>query len=436
MAARSQAEVLALIQALEDVYADEVTDAGGMDTLLSALETQCVTGDHEEENIELLAAIKAVRDARNGVMKAILEKFAGPIGKVLGRFASSPNLADLEVNLAYFQKWLIDNADEFEERGFTKASTFTAGGSNVGTAQVLVHNIDPAYGGDVGHVETKTVVCTKPYPEAPTEGNEEYEVRSTAPGDYAYLEGGSGDGNTYKQEYGKAAQGLSAEQEVISTNEPFNSVCGDEASGNVINDGDFENTTLTDEWTVSNAGWAIDSTDECIGAQSVKTEEDTVMYQYIGARMHQLCIYGADYIAKKTSTPTGTLTIKIKDDSTTHLTLTKDVSTLTTSAVKQAFGTFVLPANADMSTLRVELEMATYGSSGKVIVDEVCLQMLKVCDGGQAFGVTGGVTPAAKHDVYTNAVTGGTSGDNMELLNRMFKRGFESDTAATDWADN
>lgn len=435
MANRSQAEVLALVQALEDVFADLVTDQGGLDTLLAAVETQAAVGDHEEENNELFAWLQRMRTAMNNLFSAFLTVDA-PLAKVLARFASSPDLADMETALAYFQKWLIDNSDEFEERGFTKASSASAGGSNTGNPAILIHAIDPAYGGDVGHVETKTLTCEKAYPEAPIEGNEVFVVRGAAPGDYTYLEGGSGIGNAYQQEYGRAPQGLSAQQEVLQTGVEFSGVCGDEASGNLINDGDFENSDLNTEWTESSGTWTEETTDECIGAQSVSTQGNGILYQPVGARLTQLCIYGMDFIAKKTGTPTGSLTMKLKDDSTTHLTITKDISTLTTSAVKQAFGTVVLPKTADMSTLRIEFEVSSYGSSGKIVIDEATLQMLKVIDGGYAIGVSGGVTPAAKHDSWTFATTGGTTGDNMEMLNRLYKRGFESDTAATDWPDN
>lgn len=435
MANRSRAECLALIQAFEDIYADQQTDLGGMDTLISTLEAQLVTGDHEEENIKLMDVVRVLRRAIDGVHDALMTA-AAPLAKVLGRYAGAPDLNDIEGCLAYFQKKLVDDGDEFEERGFTKASSASAGGSNTGNPAILIHAIDPAYGGDVGHVETKTLTCEKAYPEAPIEGNEVFVVRGAAPGDYTYLEGGSGIGNAYQQEYGRAPQGLSAQQEVLQTGVEFSGVCGDEASGNLINDGDFENSDLNTEWTESSGTWTEDTTDECVGAQSVSTQGNGVLYQFVGARMVQLCIYGMDFIAKKTSTPTGSLTMKLKDDSTTHLTITKDISTLTTSAVKQAFGTVVLPKTADMSTLRIEFEVSSYGSSGKIVIDEATLQMLKVIDGGYAIGVSGGVTPAAKGDSWTFATTGGTTGDNMEFLNRLYKRGFESDTAATNWADN
>lgn len=434
MANRALADVLALIQAREDIYADQQTDLAGLDTLLSAFETQAAAGDFEDENLVMGAWLKSVRSAMDTLAKVLIDD--GGLSTVLGRYASSPNLADKETNLAYFQKKLVDDADEFEERGLTKATTATAGGSNTGTNQVIIHTIDPAYGGDVGHVETKTISVEKAYPVVAIEGNEELVIRGAAKGDYEYLEGGSSVGNAYQQEYGKAPQGPSELQEVLQTGEPFNSVCGDEQSGNLINDGDFENANLNDEWVESTGTWTEDTTDECIGLQSVSTQGNGILYQFVGARVYQRCFYGIDFVAKKTSTPTGSLTMKLKDDATTYITITKDIATLTTGPVKQTFGTVFLPKTADMSTLRVEFEVSTYGSSGKVVIDEATLQMLKVVDGGYAIGVTGGVTPGAEGDVFTIATTGGTTGDNMEFLNRVFKRGFESDAAATDWPDN
>lgn len=436
MADRSTAEVLALLQALEDVLTDVITDQGGLVTLLNALEAQFNVADPHPVNTELSAKLQTLYDAMNGVMDAVTG-FADPIAKVLGLYAGSPNLNDRDINLRAFQAKLVADADELEQAGYTKFTAMDAGGGNTGNGTIMVHNIDPAQGGDISHVETLTLRCSKSYPDTALNAEEFVAVGAT-PARLKYLEAGSGMGGAYQLALGGDVDpnALSGQQPQVQTGDVIASIGGDEGTGNLVNNGDFEDDSLTGEWTVAGSNATLDTASAMDGVNSLKFAGDDTVTQDVGSRLNPRVIYGLEVYAKKSGTPTGTLTIKLKDGSTDHITITKDISTLTTSPVKQTYGTVLLPASADMETLKVEVKVASYGGSGNIYVDNVVLASLVVVDGGRALRPVQGLAPWRKGDVFTKATTNANTGDNQKLMRFLFKRAFEADSAATDWPDN
>lgn len=439
MANRALADVLALDQAIRDLHDDVVTDLGGFKTNANAIEDLVDNGDTVPENAKLSAWLEEFRLRCNAVYDHF-EALNEPLSIVHARYASAESFDDVEKNWARFQDKLVTDADEFESRGFTKFTAWSAGGSNVGTGTAMIYNIDPAQGGDIGRDETLTARCSKSYPDTNL-GREVFVITGEAKGDWSHEEGGSGDNETYGRTYGIGTNDLGPAVQskgyFKNVGEEIESVGTEASDGNLVNDGGFENATLSDNWTVSSGSAAINSSTPINGDQDLSFPGNSVVYQSVAGKVFPGVIYGLEAWYKKVGTiSAGTFTLKLKDGTTDHITISLTLSSAATSNTKLAYGTVLLPATAVTGSMQVEAAVASYSGSGTLQIDEIKLVPLYVVGGGRAVAFTGGLVPfKAQNDVFTGDTTGGTGGTLMRMLNRITKRGFESDTAATNWTD-
>lgn len=439
MAARVLADVLSLDQALRDLHDDVVTDLGGFKTNADAVEDLIDNGDTAPENALLTNWLKGFKDKCDALYNHF-EAINEPLSQVHARYAGAEDLSNTELNWARFNDKLVADGDEFESRGLSKFSAWSAGGSNVGDGTAMVHNLDPAVGGDVGRAETLTARCLKSYPDTDLD-REVWEITGEKPGDWAHEEGGSARGGTYARTYGLGTSDVGNavnEQEYCAQTGDEIITVGDEAQGgNLLNDGGFENATLSENWTVAGGNAALNSSSPINGTQDLSISGDETIDQSVAGKVYPGVIYGLEAWYKKVGTiSAGTFTLKLKDGTTDHITISLTLSSAATSSTKLAYGTVLMPKTAVTSLMEVELATSSWSGGGTLQVDKVKLVPLYVM-GGRAVAFTGGLTPfKAKNDLFTGATTGGTGGTLMRMLNRIAKRGFESDSTATDWPDS
>lgn len=439
MAARGISDVLGLDQALRDLHDDVVTDLGGFKTNANAVEDLIDNGDTAPENAKLTDWLKGFKE-RCDALYTHFEAINEPLSQVHARYAGAEDLSDAALNWARFNDKLVADSDEFESRGLSKFSSWSADGGNVGNGTAMVHNLDPAVGGDVGRAETLTARCVKSYPDTGL-GREIFVIVGEAPGDWAHEEGGSARGKTYDRKYGigtsDVGNAVDEQQYYRQTGEDIETV-GDEAQdGNLLNDGGFENETLSENWTVSGANAALNTSSPIAGNQDLSISGDETIVQSVAGKVYPGVVYAVEGWYKKVGTVSaGTLTLKLKDGTTDHITISLTLSSAATSSTKLAYGTVLMPKTAVTGSMEVEIATSSWSGAGTVQLDKIKLVPLYVM-GGRAVGFTSGLVPfKAQNDLFTGATTGGTGGTLMRMLNRITKRGFESDSTATDWPDS
>lgn len=440
MADRDITDVLTMLRALRDYRDDLRAEIPGFVTLLEAIENAAVTDEPNEENDLFLDAVKAQKDALNALWEAQAE-FATATAMMLGRYAGSPDLSDFDRNLAAFNDKLVADSDEFEIRNLSKFSAWSAGGSNVGNGTAFVHNIDPAFGGDISHVETKTARCVKSYPDV---DRPVFVIEGAARGKFAYLEGGSSVGNAYNgAPAGIGSNAPGAGQTIGQTGQEIEASGLEESDGNLVIDGGFEAASLDSEdanWTKDSGGndVTINTSSPIDGDQDLKFAADGQVSQSVAGRVFPGRVYALEVWHDKDGTVSaGNLVVKLTDGATDHITLTIANSGMSTSAAKATYGTVRIPASAKCDLMEVSIAEASMSGGGTVKVDRVVLRELTILDGGQAIGFADGPTGfKAQNDVFTGAITGGTDGTLQRQNNELLGRGFEADGTATDWADS
>ena len=200
--------------------------------------------------------------------------------------------------------------------------------------------------------------------------------------------------------------------------------------------------TSVANWTISSgaANLSAETTAPIKGSQSLKASGDFLMYQLLSTNTIKTgTINFIEFWVNGTSGATdltGTLTFKIKDDSTTHATITVDLSTLTEDTdTKAAYVGFVLP-KAVGENLRAEIELASLGgTSPSIFVDLFYLVSGVIVDGGRAVAITTGQTPHALGDTATGATTTADSGLIQTWLNEDQSFHFEHAGTAVYWSD-
>lgn len=451
MAVKTRAQRLTVLKEIRDLWTAEVTDYATFLTNIEALLAAIEAGDAEAGDADLINAATALRNARNAYGVAIIAAYFA-CHKMLGNYGGTLNVEDVQMNLAMFHDKLVTDGDAFLERiaPGDKPSSFSAGGSNVGDGTVMVHKIDDAQGGDVGHVQTWKLRCIAAAPDTVT-GNERFEVTGGVTGLYPTQEGGTGggEGYQYRDSYGLSTNlpapaqadgnGALQAQEVGAKGMTITGVGTSQESGNLIADGGFESAGATaadfgSNWTATSDVTRNVSSPIEGNADAKWTHDGKLTQEGLGALLSSGCYYGLNGWALKSGTPTGDLTIKLIDDNATYMTATIDVSTLSGTAVKIPFATVFLPASVDVASLRIEAEIANWGSTGTVHLDKVTLAKLVVCE-GIAIKPVAGIVPTAKNDVFTAAVAQSNANNLQYLNNRAFGRGFPSASSAVNWTD-
>lgn len=452
MAVKSKAEVLTLLRKMAFLYEDTQTWLSGTFlTDVQAVESAIEAGDYQVENAAQTAAVEAVMSAAVLLSNATLELFKTSHA-TFGRYASSKNLASSADNLAAFNDKLFTDTESVVSRGYTKFSTMTAGGSNKGNGTVCVFGNDPnGIALDVAHSDTIRLECTKDaFSGGMIEGKEKFRVVGGDLGVKPWVEPGSS-GRPYSRTYGLGLYDFGPLQDkyVLADRQEFFGCGASEATGNLIKNGDFEDafsgsgTDKIPEWTITTDAGDItaDTTTEIEGSQSLKFTAAESIYQSITNAVRTKTAYGLQiYVLGHVSSGglTGSLTVKIKDDSATHTTLTIDLSTLVLdTATKGATNghCFVLPVGIG-ANLRVEIALASIAGTGAyVIVDSIVLTQLYNWDGGYFIGYIEGTTAARRDDVWTASTTCANGGAVQRGFVNAFGMSMRHTTGGQYWTD-
>ena len=452
MAVKTKAQVLTLFRKMAFLYEDAQTwFSGTFLTDVQAVEDAIEAGDYQVENAAQSAALEAVVASASALNNSILE-LGRTLHPTLGRYASSKNLASMEDNLGAFADNLFTNTESVVSRGFTKFSTATAGGSNVGNATVCIFGNDPnGIAIDIAHQDTIRLRCIKDaFSGGMVEGKEKFFIEGGDNGSKPWVEPGSR-GRPYSRKYGLGIYdfGPLQDQYVLGDRMEFFGAGFSEDAGNLLDNGDFEDafsgsgTDKIPSWTITTDAGDItaDTTTEIEGSQSLKFTAAESIYQYIDDKVRTKTAYGLQvYLKGHTSSGglTGSFTVKIKDDSTTHSTLTVDLSTLVLDANTKGATNghcFVLPTNIG-ANLRVEVAVASIAGTGAyLIVDAICLTQLYNWDGGYFINVIEGLTATRYGDLWTMATTCTNAGALQRLVNNCYALSLRHTGSGSYWTD-
>lgn len=293
--------------------------------------------------------------------------------------------------------------------------------SNTGNGTFCLLNTDPqGLSLDISHVETITLRCTS----TTQAGRETFTITGDTPAARPWQDGGSGTSATYKPTLGNASNGFSSSQPIAE--QTVQSIDGQ--NGNLLNNGGFEATVGTGVNKIG-GGWVIESGDSNLttsttalkGSQSLKATGNFKMYQKLNTKAQALQAYALEaWIYVHASVTAGTVTFKVKDDTTTHasFTITCDTTTLTDATwTKLAYTAGILPRTVG-ANLRVEIELSGYSGSNEVLIDELKFAPMALLDGGRAIAILGGSTNWQKNDCATGTTTCTNAGTREERLNR------------------
>lgn len=429
-------ELLGLVNAASDTVYPDGTDIRG------------------EESAQA-AALKDVLLAAAGLARATRNAF-GTLHPTLGYYAGSEDPNDPVRNLHTFYDAMETANEEVEARGFTKASSWTADGGNVGNGTVFYHATDGASNDlDISHAGTLTLDCVKDVRDGATAGQEEFKITGSEGPKYSWDEGGPGvKGGGYQWNVGITEGDFGPGQTFTKMGGIITSIGPSRNAGNLITNGDFEAAFLSGQTTAKVPGWVLDSNhanvtaetaDPIAGDQGLNIAGAVVGYQLLTNLTGAKQVFGLQgYIEANATagTITGTFTLKVKDDSQTHATITVTIGNLALATpTKMATNgtTFVLPANVG-ANLRIEFEQTgAFGGTGSaksIKIDNIGLVRLTNVDGGRFTGLFAGLTDWRYQDKFTNATSTVDTGRWQYWVNRVFSYYLPSQASAGDyWVD-
>lgn len=452
--AKSKAQTLTLIQEFARLL-DSIHDFGVGDftTNYDLASAAIAAGDDTPEDVAQTQALAQVLAAFDNLAARAKDLFA-TLPPTLGRYAGLYDLADASRSLAAFMQKLDDDSEAFKRRGFTKFSSLSADVGNTGDGLFVVAgadvNGDPI---DCAHVETVTIECIKDaVGNAATEGSEVFQVRGQLPAANTYEDQdntGDGAGSGSKQgDYYRKPSGIvgdwNAALAVVRAGKTIVSLSGSSDKNKVLNGG-FEATLLSGETTAKITNWTLDAnhanvdTDTSnvfVGSQALEISGDFNMTQAIAARVKSRVPMFISVAARKVGTVSaGALTIKIKDDATTHATLTiADLSALTTSFALQTPVTFILPSGIG-ANLVCEVEVTSWSGAGTVLIDELVVGEMALYDVGYYFAVVRGAAAWRNGDKATGQTTVSEAGNLSRAFNRCLNVAPKAAASATYWSD-
>lgn len=445
MAVKTLAENVTLLQKVVAMRENARSfGAYNLTTDANAVSAAIDAGDDVPEDTETGNKLEAVIKAYEDFFKKFDDLFNSVLPH-LGRLAGSPSLQDTDLCVAKWNEYLHTNSLSIESSGLTISATLTANGSNVGTGKMAACVVDAeSLVPDVGHIETKTIRCTKDATQGATAGREEFTIYGTDNANKrAWEDKGSAVGQGYTGVYGKGSKEWPANIQIAQSK--LTSVGAASGAGNLLLNGDFETaisgtgTAKLDSWTISTGDTTLTQastagTDLIAGVYSLKTTANCKFYQNVAnSKVKAGCAYAIGgklrTINGGSGTVTGTLTIKVmsRDDATTYATFTQAIGSLTVNTNEQpALATFVLPkAHKD---LKVEVELASIGGTAAtptLAIDDVIFSEAILVDGGRAIAIHDGSNVNASgmttgrwkyNDEYTTATTGSYTG----LVERAF----------------
>lgn len=442
--ALNKAQTLTLLQAMVDVRQNlRAYLAGDFSTDINALSTAIAAGDDEPETVRQRDAMQAMIAAAEGFWDSTAEGLRA-VALSLGRYAGSPNLSDPETCLAYFNQKLVDDSEAIVSRGLTKFSSLSAGGSNVGDGGAVVHDSDPSgTAPDVSHIETLTFECVKSSFEGAPIGKEQFVIRGQDLGGYAWEERGSAAVGVHQWTLGLTDEDHASEQPRAGHGETLLAKGWARSAGNIVRNGDFaaaegtSTTKIANHTITSNpSNVARNTTTYLLAASggSLAFSGNAVLDHDLD-RIDTRCSYTlAAWTRVDAAVTAGTITIKVKDDSTTHATITVDTTGLTNDTWTKATEVkFMLPQNVG-ANLRVEIEMASYAGSGNAYVGAYGLFKNTLVD-GRGICIIQGQTPWRRGDVFTGATTVSETGKISRELGGVFRRSVKHAGSATYWSD-
>lgn len=446
MAEKSKAQVLTVMQSDVDLMEKmETFLAGGFTTAMDVCSTANEAGDDVPEDPKRSDALKALRNAATSFWRAA-ESYYRTNAPVFGRFAGSTNLNNEATNFEAFHDKLIADAESIEQRELTKFSSMSAGGSNVGNGTVFVHTTDAAGTEmDISHSDTLTITCTGDQLDSGVSAEaERFQLKGTAVSDRVWDEDGAGDaGNSYDLVPSQAENKVSSVRRIWATGATVTSVGATANGGNILVNGDFETwpgTTNPGTWVVDSGTVNQETTNPAKGDNSLNASGNFKISQAIASKpaVASLQAYGIQiYVRVEAAVSAGIVTMKVIDDSTTHATLTVDTTAIANDTwVKGAANgvTLVLPKGIG-ENLRIEIELASYGGSGIVLIDLAILSQLFQADGGRFLGLAAGLVDWKRGDVFTGVTTSTDDGKTQKWHNRIYQRWWEHAAAAVAWPD-
>lgn len=469
--AKSKAQVLAVMQESKD-YLDACRTffSGDYLTAYQALSAALAAGDDEPEDAVQRAALRDSLDSAISAYEAV-KAAVYEIHATLGRYGESEDLNDVDLNLQRFSEKIEADSEAVKSRGFTKFSSWSAGGSNVGDGAFVVLNTDR--GGDLldySHVETVTIECIADSTTGvfPT-GAEQFIVYGEAIGDFPWDASGAGsgrggEGDDYAPPWGVTLDdfgpGLNARS--LRAGLAFQAVGASQEAGNLVANGNCaqgltgsgSSNTLAGGWSRASSGGGsgtleLETTNQLKGTQSLKTDADFKLTFPItrentnGVGADEGTPYALYVWARCNSSLTdGDVILRLIDDSTTHATLTFDLTGITDDTWTGATPvTVIMPGNPG-ANLRVELEVDNLAGTGaEVLIDNIMCVPLYHYD-GRTFAVLEGQTSWRVADSATGQTTVSEAGAIQRMVNEVF--GGEGNvaylhadaSAATYWSDS
>lgn len=461
MAAKSEAQAITLLQsavALDDSASTYLE--GAFENNIELLTAAISAGDDEPEDAIQRQAIDNLRTAATALRAAALQVGAS-MAPSLGRLAGAPNpVGNTAQALAFLNDYLVANSKAVPSRGLTKAA-WSAGGSNVGTGRVLEITTDPnGDEADISHPDSSLRIrCFKAYGPGVASGAEQFELKGAARS-WPWREDGTGDnGGGYKPQWGYGDNEFGSAQEQVSTGALTNVLTSMYGASpkNLINNGAFEDalrsstassTTKYNGITISSGASNIEEADTAEtpapikGTRSISIKGNTVFYFPIkrsGLLPKTAIGFGAlayKYVAS--STLAATITLKLKDDSTTHGTTTITVGGETDNTVVNKDKAIILGSNIG-DNLRLEVEVTSWtdgsGTSNRYLLDEIYVAAMQQFDGGRSLLILSGVTPWKVDDEFTASTTTTDVGRTQRFFNRVFGRYMKHSAAGTDFVD-
>ncbi|MCP4549240.1 MAG: hypothetical protein GY835_22535 [bacterium] len=470
MAVKSKAQVLALLQETVELLDDTRTYmAGEFTTNLEAVNTAIDGGDTEPEDQNQVDAVEGVREAGEGLMAAIRLLFKA-IVPTLGRYASSPDLFSEPINIAAFSDKLDSDSEAVLSANYSKFTSFTMSGSGNGAdgGTVFVHNTDPdGIQADISAVETLTLKCTKDESHSGiVSGAEEWTLEGGAEADHSWLwPGGSGrSGGGQHRDADLSALNYTTNrfhpaQPVLLVGGTLQCTSASANRNNKVLNGGFTRsfgsgtTDKINDWTLSgdHALVLAEETvvmrgDQCaVITAGANGDETTVTFtQTLLTRVHSGVAYGLQgwgrIGANIDDAAGGSITLKIKDADTDHLTLTiANVGAWTDDTWTKfatASNTVIIPASAkDLSVEIVVTDLQHDGTLDYLYLDEIQIVELKRTDGGRAIGIAAGSVDWSLDSKGTGATTGGTTGKIQQAFVECCDTYIKHAGSAVYWSD-
>lgn len=451
--AKTKAQLITLLQELaRNLDSIDAYLSGTFTTNYNSISTAIAAGDDEVEDEEMMRALRGLKTLADNLSIGAKELFATTVPS-LGRYAGLSDLTSTPNSLAAFFQKLDDDSEAFLRRGFTKFTSLSTSG-NTGDGLFIVGsddiNGDPI---DCSHVETITLECDKDATfDSGIEGEELFRVYGARPQansyeDYGNSEGGAGSGDRGNEsDYRKVPTGRVGDwpknARIVRAGRQIKSYHG-QAAENLILNGGFEATLISGETTGKIENWTIASGDTdvdvdataFVGAQALEISGDMNMAQSLESRVKTKVPLFVSVAARKVGTVSGgTLTIKIKDDSTTHATVSITLSGLGTSFALETPVQFILPAGLG-DNLEVEIEVTSWAGTGDVLIDELVLGEMAIYDTGYYFAIVRGAAAWRQLDKATGQTTSTDAGKISRAFNRVLGVAPKAAASAADWDD-